>query len=116
MSVENTALENGLRIVTDAALHNSFRGNEMVSTTRSMTAEEFMERLFEFPDAGQWSELEEGVVVHLQPPDIDHGTVVLNLSKAFSEYTHSTERGYACFDLGCAVPIALYGLPARSSL
>ena len=65
-----------------------------------MTAEEFIEQRFEFPEAGQWSELEAGQVVHLQPPDVDHGTVVLNLSKALAEFAQSTARGYACFDLG----------------
>lgn len=65
-----------------------------------MTADEFIEQRFEFPEAGQWSELEEGRVVHLQPPDVDHGTVVLNLSKALAEFAQTTASGYACFDLG----------------
>jgi Uma2 family endonuclease len=65
-----------------------------------MTAEEFVEQRFEFPETGQWSELEAGQVVHLQPPDVDYGTVVLNLSKALAEFARSTASGYACFDLG----------------
>lgn len=65
-----------------------------------ITVAEFLEQRFELPEAGQWSELEAGRLVHLQPPDLDHGTVVLNLSKAFAEHARSTEAGYACFDLG----------------
>ncbi|WP_437224708.1 Uma2 family endonuclease [Planctomicrobium sp. SH661] len=70
---------------------------------RSMTAEEFVERRIELPDGGQWSELIRGVPVSLDPPDIDHGTIVLNLSKAFSSYVHATLNGYPCFDLGLQV-------------
>jgi Uma2 family endonuclease len=65
-----------------------------------MTAAEFIEQRAEFPEAGQWSELEAGQVVHLQAPDVDHGTVVLNLSKALAEFAQTTADGYACFDLG----------------
>ncbi len=65
-----------------------------------MTADEFLESRFELPEGGQWSELEAGEPVHLSPPDVDHGNVVLNLSKAFSECVHSSDHGYACFDLG----------------
>lgn len=71
----------------------------------AMTAEEFLEQRFEFPEAGQWSELEAGQVAHLQPPDLDHGTVVLNLSKAFAEHLQSSQRGYACFDLGLQLTV-----------
>ena len=93
-----------------------------------MTAEEFIEQRFEFPEAGQWSELEAGQVVHLQPPDVDHGTVVLNLSKALAEFAQSTARGYACFDLGLqlrtnpdtvrfpAIAKAMLTLPCESAL
>ncbi|MGE4001440.1 MAG: Uma2 family endonuclease, partial [Planctomycetaceae bacterium] len=66
----------------------------------SMTAGEFLECRYELPEAGQWSELEAGELVHLQPPDLDHGTVILNLSKAFAEHAQGTRQGYACFDLG----------------
>ncbi|WP_437204420.1 Uma2 family endonuclease [Planctomicrobium sp. SH664] len=67
---------------------------------RSMTAREFSEQRADLPDAGQWSELIRGVPVSLQPPDLDHGTIVLNLSKAFAGYVQSTLNGYPCFDLG----------------
>lgn len=65
-----------------------------------MTAEEFSRQRSELPDAGQWAELVRGVPVTLQPPDLDHGTIVLNLSKAFSAYVHREMFGYPCFDLG----------------
>ncbi len=65
-----------------------------------LTAEEFLERRFELPESGQWSELEEGVPVFFEPPDLDHGTTLLNLSKALSTYVHQSGVGYPCFDLG----------------
>ncbi len=67
---------------------------------RAMTAEEFSLHRSELPDAGQWAELVRGVPVTLQPPDLEHGTIVLNLSKAFSAYVHEEMYGYPCFDLG----------------
>lgn len=67
---------------------------------QAMTAEEFSRRRSELPDAGQWAELIRGVPVTLQPPDLDHGTIVLNLSKQFSAYVHREMFGYPCFDLG----------------
>jgi len=70
---------------------------------RSMTVEEFIQKRGELPDGGQWAELVRGVPVSLQPPDLEHGTIVLNFSKAFSKYVHSTLDGYACFDLGLQV-------------
>ncbi len=75
-------------------------GADIVSVTGPITVEEFLESRFDLPEGGQWSELEAGEVVHLNPPDVDHGTVVLNLSKAFAECVHSSDHGYACFDLG----------------
>lgn len=70
---------------------------------RVMTARQFIENRSELPDAGQWAELIRGVPISLSPPDAEHGTVVLNLSKALSEYVHRTLHGYACFDLGLQV-------------
>lgn len=70
---------------------------------RFVTLERFLENRSDLPDAGQWSELVRGVPVQLSPPDLDHGTIVLNLSKAFSQYIHETLRGYACFDMGLHV-------------
>ena len=63
------------------------------------SVEDFLERRFDLPESGQWSELSEGRVVHLQPPDLDHGNALLNLSKLLAEYVQSAQ-GYACFDLG----------------
>ncbi len=71
-----------------------------MKTAQPWTTDEFLQRRFDLPEGGQWSELIEGEVVHLQPPDLDHGTVVLNLSKAFATFAHATDHGYACFDLG----------------
>ena len=73
---------------------------------RAMTAVDFANRRWELPDAGQWAELVRGVPVSLQPPDVDHGTIVLNLSKAFSAYVHAEMFGYPCFDLGLHVESA----------
>lgn len=70
---------------------------------RNMTAEEFLEHRPSLPDGGQWAELIRGVPVTLAPPDLEHGNIVLNFSKAFSQYVHSTLHGYACFDLGLRV-------------
>lgn len=70
---------------------------------RTMTAEEFIEHRIDLPDGGQWAELVRGVPTSLEPPDIDHGTVVLNLSKAFAAYLQTGSTGYPCFDLGLKV-------------
>ena len=67
---------------------------------RQLTAEQFLDERFDLPDAGQWAELIEGVPICLQPPDLDHGNAVLNLSKALAPFLQQAERGYACFDLG----------------
>ncbi|MBX3441140.1 MAG: Uma2 family endonuclease [Planctomyces sp.] len=68
-----------------------------------LTAEQFIEQRYDLPDAGQWAELVEGVPTFLQPPGLEHGNVVLNLSKALAQYTQENHAGYACFDLGLAV-------------
>ena len=67
---------------------------------RRLTAEQFLDQRFDLPEAGQWAELVEGVPVCFQPPDIDHGNAILNLSKALAQFLHQVDRGYACFDLG----------------
>jgi Uma2 family endonuclease len=70
-----------------------------------LTVEQFLEQRHELPDAGQWTELLRGVPVSLQPPDLEHGTIVYNLSRLMAEYLHrQTEPGgYPCFDLGVVV-------------
>ncbi len=69
----------------------------------AMTVEQFLDQREEMPEGGQWAELHAGVPVFLEPPDVDHGTVVLNLSKALATYFHQTDAGYACFDHGLHV-------------
>jgi Uma2 family endonuclease len=64
-----------------------------------MSVDEFLEQRFDLPESGQWSELVEGRLVHLQPPDLDHGNTVLNLSKMLARHALHAD-GYACFDLG----------------
>lgn len=70
---------------------------------RTLTAEEFLEHRSSLPDGGQWAELVRGVPATLSPPDLEHGNIVLNFSKAFAAYVQSTLHGYACFDLGLRV-------------
>ena len=65
-----------------------------------MTAEQFVDARFELPESGQWAELEAGKVALLQPPDLDHGNTILNLSKELAAFIQKSELGYACFDLG----------------
>lgn len=71
----------------------------------ALTVEQFLDTRMELPDAGQWTELIRGVAVSLEPPGVEHGDVVLNLSKAFSAYAHQHVDflGYPCFDLGLLV-------------
>lgn len=74
----------------------------MNAPTRLLSVTEFLQQRPDLPEAGQWAELEGGRVVLLQPPDLDHGNTLLNLSKAIAAWTHSPLAGntYACFDLG----------------
>ncbi|MBI3866131.1 MAG: Uma2 family endonuclease [Planctomycetia bacterium] len=65
-----------------------------------MTAEEFVAGREELPDGGRWVELVSGKLVTLSPPTIEHGTAVLNFSKALARHTQANREGYACFELG----------------
>ena len=65
-----------------------------------VTCEQFLAMRFDLPEAGQWAELDEGLTVLNDPPDIDHGNALLNLSKAFADYIQTESSGYPCFDLG----------------
>lgn len=65
-----------------------------------MTLEEFLEQRPELPESGQWTELRDGTPVSFDPPGVEHGTVILNLSKLLSEYVHQSNQGYAVFDVG----------------
>ena len=68
-----------------------------------MTVEQFVATRDELPDGGRWTELIAGKPVTLSPPTVEHGTTVLNLSKALAEYVQKEEGGYACFDLGLVI-------------
>lgn len=67
-----------------------------------MTAEEFLDQRLDLEDSGQWAELEAGAITYLQPPDLEHGTAILNLAKSIAAWVETPESGgrYACFDLG----------------
>ncbi len=67
------------------------------------TADQFLESRPELPDAGQWSELVAGEPVQLEPPDLEHGNAVLNLSKSLAAYVQNADHGYACFELGLRI-------------
>jgi Uma2 family endonuclease len=68
-----------------------------------LTAEEFVVQRDELPDGGRWTELHAGEVVHLAPPDAEHGNVVLNLTKALAAAAQPEHSGYPCFELGLIV-------------
>lgn len=68
-----------------------------------LTVEQFVAQRDELPDGGRWTELLAGRLFTLQPPTIEHGTAVLNLSKALAEFSHRERSGYACFELGFVV-------------
>lgn len=71
--------------------------------TALLTAETFLDSLYDLPDGGQWVELVRGRVETMSPPEDDHRVVVLNLSKFFAEYMNRNTDGYPCFDLGLVV-------------
>ncbi len=75
----------------------------MIDRSRRLTAQEFAEQKLDLPDGGRWVELIAGDLVRLEPPDDEHGTAVLNLSKALAEYVQNAQMGYACFELGLVV-------------
>ena len=68
-----------------------------------LTAEQFSEQKFDLPDGGRWVELVDGELVTLHPPDVAHGTTLLNLSKALADCLQQNPEGYACFELGLIV-------------
>lgn len=70
---------------------------------RSMTAEQFAEEKFDLADGGRWAELIAGEPVILEPPTTEHGTAVMNLSRALAAHIDQTRVGYACFELGLIV-------------
>lgn len=68
-----------------------------------LSAEQFADRKFYYPDGGRWTELRGGEIVTLSPPDEWHGNVVLNFTKALAEHAQKAQDGYACFELGLIV-------------
>jgi Uma2 family endonuclease len=73
--------------------------------TSSLSSAEFAECLADDDLGTQWSELIAGQIVQLEPPDLVHGAVVLNITKAVAVYLQSApdEMGYACFQIGLVV-------------
>ena len=74
-----------------------------MSISGLMTAEEFVAQREELPDGGRWVELAAGKLVTLSPPTVEHGTAVLNFSKALARHAQTERGGYACFELGLLV-------------
>lgn len=75
----------------------------MSNEPQSLTAEQFVAGREELPDGGRWTELVAGRPLTLSPPTIEHGTIVLNLTKALAAYSQSGQAGYACFELGLMI-------------
>jgi Uma2 family endonuclease len=69
-------------------------------TEPPLTVDQFLDARYDLPDSGQWAELDVGRVTLFQPPDLDHGNTILNLSKAIAAWAADAEGAYACFDLG----------------
>jgi Uma2 family endonuclease len=74
-----------------------------MSTPDIWTIEKLLAQRDVLPDGGRWTELVAGKIVTLSPPTIEHGTTVLNLSKALAEFSQREKTGYACFELGLVV-------------
>jgi Uma2 family endonuclease len=78
-----------------------------VDSSPLLTAEEFA--LLSADDEGdfdvQRAELFQGRLAILEAPDLIHGAVVLNFSKALAAYLHKSpdEPGYAAFEIGLIV-------------
>lgn len=71
--------------------------------SRQITAECFAEQKYDLPDGGRWAELLCGEVVIHEPPTTDHGTAVLNLSRALAVWLEQTRDGYVCFEPGLII-------------
>ncbi|WP_339731215.1 Uma2 family endonuclease [uncultured Gimesia sp.] len=74
-----------------------------MSESQTYTAEQFLDARIDLPEGGRWMELSEGKVIALDELDVEHGTIVLNVSKMLSVYFHKVDQGYACFELGLIV-------------
>ncbi len=65
-----------------------------------LTADQFIDGIFDLPEGGRWMELRAGRLHTFEPPDDRHGNVVRNLSRLLAEFAQTQPRGYACFELG----------------
>ena len=77
-----------------------------MNESSSITAAQFVSQRHTFPDGGRWLELVQGQLEQLEPPDVLHGNVVMNLSKTLAEHFQQAAddvAGYACFELGLKV-------------
>lgn len=79
-----------------------------IMDTEIMTAGQFAETRYEMPEGGRWHELHAGRPQLMEAPNDEHGTVVLNLSRALAEWfktRNSDICGYAAHDVGLLVGI-----------
>ena len=74
-----------------------------MSDLATYTVEQYLDARIELPDAGRWTELEQGQIINLDPPDMEHGTTLMNISKTVSRYMRERDQGSAYFDLGLVV-------------
>jgi Uma2 family endonuclease len=76
-----------------------------MDSLRLLTAEEFAALAEGDEFEPRWTELVSGRVISLEPPALEHGAVVLNLTKAIARYLQRAqdENGYACFEIGLVV-------------
>jgi Uma2 family endonuclease len=96
-------------VVKDNAVVFQNRSGCEIMVTGIMTAAEFAETLHAMPEGGRWHELHAGRPQLLEAPGDEHGTVVLNLSRALAEWfktRNSNTCGYAAHDVGLLVGIA----------
>ncbi len=61
------------------------------------TAEQLLDLLQE---GERWIELSAGKLIRHHPPDVAHGNVVRNLSRALAAHFRAQSQNVACFDLG----------------
>ena len=83
--------------------HDLGNVGENMAFSEKLTAEEFVAQREELPDGGRWVEITAGKLVILDPPTVEHGTAILNLSKALAQYTQVERGGYACFEIGLLI-------------
>ena len=90
-----------------------------MSNASPITASEFAATKQNLPESGRWHELHDGHPILLSAPDDQHGTIVLNLTRAMAQWFQTQpiqSRGYACPEIGIHVksePDTVY-IPAIS--